>query len=986
MLPDEMQPPKTKFLPQDRSKEARSTSSSRLKSFPAEKIRKLDNSPMFSPESVGALLVQQDPRETKNFFASSVARSNNGHGDAISAQFSSFYQQPKLKSTSSPSQQQIAANHQQISQANPQSESLLTRRITSPERQAHRPFVPTAFQGSVIRDRSPRNSAIMNQPKIIQSPSTQVAPSQMQQFSNDPRAVVDENRDGTSAFDACEKQPVGGRNAVNHRQMVMQLQEQRQAPDSRDMNAPSNVRSASNCHHMQPHDTFQQNPRRVYQQMQRSVYHPQTLQQPYSQPQSSQQQQTHDAPGALCAHYVNRQLSAARVCGQGMTSPQDMTVSQMKLMRHSLPTHQQSFGYPVNLQAAWPQNDRWMQTTSQSRQVPLQQPSSPSSSQCQCYRQVQAASSANFDQQSFRNQDRSNSPRNRRSTSQQSVVAAQNRQDAGKTIVRFTPDMIRDQELLIATLKQQCVPDDIIHRQFDALLNEQRRHLAYIAQIQAIPQAEDADLEIRRLDQSARGRERDEKPEWMVHITPPRISYYEIEMMRAQQKALKKQCTMGDQPLEEIGSTHVQQQNYRPPKQEQMTNQVVPLKQMHFQTNPYQQQMAAWSRKGAVCCPHGHQQNVPNSLYCQPSLPLNVPHSCNMPHNPYYHSEQQKTWSEQHDPNSLKSMNDQRVFIEPARFCEQRQVEPSSLLKMRVYKEMIRPQRRNDGLQDPETIQKALKALKDPTSRRGLEYLANLTKRKPTVKLNGTQDPGEIPDELRSRLPATSVQIQKRAYANGLENRRNPNNPPPRMLRPKRVDESMMPEYPRQRKNAGTRYSVQAERENGTAATSQQQDHARVVSCMQGAQSIPCGLPNASAAQDPCGSHLTMMSQCGGAPLQHRYQLQRRYYLNEHNSVDRDGGQGDVASTQRLDAPGMTRIGRAGGDTTVENLNAEETTKHMSIAETMRGTNGQPEVRETRTIGGVTYLPRKPDYACDNLIVSPNQLIASGHLQPPRIL
>lgn len=92
MLPDEMKPPKTRFNSRDRSKEA--TSSPRLKSFPAEKIKKLDNQPMFSPEPNDALIVQ-DPRETGTYFASSSIRSNNDHGDALPVKLSS-HQQSKV--------------------------------------------------------------------------------------------------------------------------------------------------------------------------------------------------------------------------------------------------------------------------------------------------------------------------------------------------------------------------------------------------------------------------------------------------------------------------------------------------------------------------------------------------------------------------------------------------------------------------------------------------------------------------------------------------------------------------------------------------------------------------------------------------------------------------------------------------------------------------------------------------------------------------
>ncbi|KAH0951571.1 hypothetical protein HN011_005613 [Eciton burchellii] len=562
--------------------------------------------------------------------------------------------------------------------------------------------------------------------------------------------------------------------------------------------------------------------------------------------------------------------------------------------------------------------------------------------------------------------------------------------------------MIRDQELLISTLRQQGVPNDVIRRQFDALLNEQRRHLLYAAQFQGVLQDDDPGIQFKRSHRIMRKKnEKDEKPEWMIHITPPRISYYELEKMRAQQKALKKQRAMGEQSLGEIDNSHVQQQNNNnnnPTKQEEMNNQIVPVKQMYFQVNPYQQQMAAqmanWSHKGVAYCPHAYQQNASNNLYCQPSLPLNLRYSYNIPHNSYYHPEQQKNWPAQQDPN-LKSMNDQKAFVEPTRLCEPngKQIESSSLLKMRVYKDVIRPQRRNNGLQDPDTIQKALEALKDPMSKRGLEYLANLTKRKPMIKLNGVQDANEIPEELHLSLDAIEVpvQIPKKILANGLENSRNPNNPVSRpVLRSKRIEQPIeTAEYPRQKRNMMMRHNVQAERENGTIAIPQQPDHSMaMVSYMKGMQAIPYSSQNMPIMQDRCGNHNHVIYPYGNAgnPMQHHCQMQQQCYLNEHNSMKcNNGGQGDVANTQQLNAPGATRINRAGGDTG-ENLNAEEARKRMGITEMMQRINGQPEILEARTIGGVTYLPRKPDYVYNNVTVSPDQLIANGHLLSPKIL
>lgn len=87
---------KTRFRSQDGSKEARSVSSPRLKSFPAEKIKRLNDPPAFSPEPIGALIMQQDPRETGTFFVGCPVGGNNDRGDAIATQLSPVHQQPNV--------------------------------------------------------------------------------------------------------------------------------------------------------------------------------------------------------------------------------------------------------------------------------------------------------------------------------------------------------------------------------------------------------------------------------------------------------------------------------------------------------------------------------------------------------------------------------------------------------------------------------------------------------------------------------------------------------------------------------------------------------------------------------------------------------------------------------------------------------------------------------------------------------------------------
>ncbi|XP_011879971.1 PREDICTED: uncharacterized protein LOC105568712 [Vollenhovia emeryi] len=982
VLPDEMQPPKTRFNSHNKSKEARSTSSPRLKSFPAEEIKKLDNPPMFSPEPIAALIVQQDPRESGTFYTNSSARNNNGYGDAISVQLP--HQQLKPQNTCSTSQQQVVANHEEICQTNPHSESTLTRRIASPERQAHRPFVPNSLQGAVVHDRSLRSPPAIITPSVItQTPAMQVTMPQAQESSSDSHAIVDQNRHESSKFDSrCQKQPISDRNAANHRQMFMQMQQQKQATIAQNANVSLNNQTASNYPNIaQFHAPFQQSLHQVNQQTQHSTYGQQMLPQALNQmqPISNQQQHIHHNSGIYC-NYYNQPLPITQSSGPGMTSPQDMTVNQMRLVRHNLPIHQQNLRYPVSFQPAWPQNDRWMQMANENQQHLHQQ----SPSQWQYYYQ---AHDANFNQQNPGVQNQSNASQNQVSqkSGRPTVDAHANRE--GKKTLKFTSDMIRDQELLVSTMRQQGVPEEVMRRQFDALLNEQKRHLTYIAQFQQ--QNSDISEEIKRTRLVRRRAEKDEKPEWMVHITPPRISYSDIERISAQQRASNEQYLMDDKSSGKMDKIITdQQKNYHQQKPEEICNQVAP-RQTYVQMNPYQLWQATnWPYRSdrqtscdhTACYPYDYQENALSNV-CHPNLKYTqYPYS--MRYNPYLpHSEPQEVWPKENNPSSLNPIENQRTPMDPAYFYQQnrRPIETSSLLKMRVYKEIICPQKRNNGLQDLENVQKMLEVLKDPTNRKGLEYLANLAEKKPIVRLNGIQDSNEIPENKQPRASEVPSQSQKRVLANGLENSRNPNNPPSRVLRPKRADEPSMAEYPRQRQSARNCYSMQAEKESSTMPTLQNQGALPYARNTHG--SIPYDRQNIPIAQGCHGNNDMILQE--GAP--HYHQIQQ-YYLNGQNLPGHNGGQGDIACIQQPNASGATRIDRAGGDTG-DKSSAEEATKRTGGVQAMQGTNtyGQSEIRETRTIGGITYLARKPECTPNNLVISPDKLIASEHVQTPRI-
>jgi len=84
----------------------------------------------------------------------------------------------------------------------------------------HHPFAPNILQGAIAYDRSPHSSpAIINQ-SITQTPSTQV------QGSSTDSHVVNQNEVSNSQ---CQKQSINDQSAINHRQMFMQMQQQKQA-------------------------------------------------------------------------------------------------------------------------------------------------------------------------------------------------------------------------------------------------------------------------------------------------------------------------------------------------------------------------------------------------------------------------------------------------------------------------------------------------------------------------------------------------------------------------------------------------------------------------------------------------------------------------------------------------------------------------------------------------------------------------------------
>ncbi|KAG7200296.1 hypothetical protein KM043_017761 [Ampulex compressa] len=631
--------------------------------------------------------------------------------------------------------------------------------------------------------------------------------------------------------------------------------------------------------------------------------------------------------------------------------------------------------------------------------------------------------------------------------------------------LQFTPDMMRDQEFLLSTMRQQNIPDDIMRRQFDALLCEQRRHLAYLEQLRSQEEAP----ETKRSSSVFRKRKQtEEKPEWMIHITPPRVSYEEILRSRMQDKLqreqdrrgkgiledhhgrVEQQVTMqreakeilnGNAASEQIHSRHQQgntcgrANDWRQPCNRERTNDWHRCNNWHRASNVQQagdfedvdhsgragnfqqpgmyQETSNWDQAarleeaGNVRQVYNCKQKTGNAPFSTTSMnlppchrvaptwsnKLTVPpydpsfmvqhqqHCQCQSHFPWY---SQQYWNPQIQRDTLQETRERINSLSDSNTAKNsenrgtRDCEPSSLLKMRIYKEVIRPQKRNNGLQDPETIQRALATLKDAESRRGFEYLANLTKRKPVVKLNGIQEPQEVYFEQQ---PPVS-RVSKKIPSNGLENTRNPNNPPvQRLSLVKKSAKQVAHEYPRQRiaNNARNCYSMQAERENGTMANNRMQSELERAQFQNKRNCTSMENTVVPSTKFDANYPQFYQQQC----YFKRQKLCNEQAIGGQNHAI-SNGEGDVGSTSLQNTINNKNENGAAGDA-VGTSNCSNELPGAMQSEMLPDTccnRGQSDIQETKTIGGVTYLARKANCIPNSQIVSANALCDNGYLQP----
>lgn len=865
-------------------------------------------------------------------------------------------------------QQQVAAN--QVAQMNPHSDPTLPQQILG---QSHRPFVPHG-----ARDHSPQktiagvhnsHSAYHNPACAItiQQPVVHQAPNQATSMMDQGRSASEEPANATQQPDY-EKQPIGGRNAANYRQAINRQQMQPQSQTSVDPNAsnltPSDHQQLQNQYSRHGH--FSQNPQQVYQQMQQNMQQQMQMQQRAM----NYQMQAMGGQGLGAPYGVQY---GRYFPGQGMTSPQDATVNQMKRQAYG---NQRDLDYSMNPQNGWTKNNQVAEYSSIKAQLKPYNVEVTSNNQPHhgthpyhqavhqhrpLYKNPGQGTPVMYHQPGFDQQ----MPANQQVLQQPPAENNQVTKNSNKKL-QFTSDMLRDQEKLLNTMKQQGVPLEIMRRQFDTLLNEQRKHLEYLEYLWR----QDKEEEVRRAPVNPRRRKNiDEKPEWMAHLTPSRVSYLEMERLREQQKKEEE--------------ARLQQQNAN-----EMANQQPPLQQIPQHQNQQappqnQQPYQLWQ-------PNWQQSRIPqayNHAYPQPYVisgsanqgPINYRHQQNMPdyqyaHQQYNQQQQHYQYVPQQNQEEIQQTNGYQGYQDT-----RQPTEPSSLLKIRQYKNQVRPQKRNNGLQDPEVARRQLEELKANSElRKGLEYLANFAPKKPTFRLNGIQDRSETENEIQKRLLVLNAEpTPKRISANGLENSRNPDNPPPQRLSTlKRLEQEFAKEYPRQREPTPRNcYSVPAERENGTMASEQQPQY------------VPQQLPVENSANFiPYDKNPAMARGNVIMPFKfdvnypEHYQQMQQYYQNTRN-LTKNHGEGDVGLSQRIET-NRKNFERAGGDA-YENMNGQMMQEGKIPMQGMQ--YGQPDIHEARTIGGVRYLARKQDYLPNQQMVSPETLIASRHLQPPII-
>ncbi|XP_043487532.1 putative uncharacterized protein DDB_G0271606 [Polistes fuscatus] len=1028
-------PPKTSFNSHDKSKELRSSSSPRLKSFPAERIRKFDSPTLFDNKPI-MIMANQNSERSDALFVPTSSIPNHEHGDHVRGMNNGH--QHQSQSAENTCQQQICTMHHQ---SIPQSDGAVTYRVHGPDR--HRPNVPHGHQSYVNPMTASTTLAYVHngQTPVARSstPITLVHPQQSLRNSNEMTNVQKENnwvQDELPKVVDLEKQPVGGRNLMLYRQAVMQERQQQQQQQQQQqllqtrshpaMYSNDHSISVSPSHNLNSSQTnsnpivTRENPQQIYQQLQNNLTNQQQMQQrainQQFQMMSGQQQRQHPSNVNQGAYYnYFAQPMAEKMTGSyGMTSPQDANINQTRNIQNAMISMQQKQQLINQQNKITPNSQMSIDNPNINSQIKpytinlVDNNKSQNVTYNHHHGQIPQLYRPPIPGQQFVNYYQQNMiPPN---DVPQQIITNEVPTNLEKRNLKFTPKMIRDQELLVATMKQQRISDELMRRQFDNLLREQRRQLEYLEQFRQ----EGGTLDTKK-QETRKKIQMDEKPEWMAHITPPHIPYSDLEKLNtkvqegnvitSQQQVNENypddynKIQQNRNNLDMVQSTHDQsQQKVHQLWQQQNVNW---QQRMGFPTIgtgiPQYDSSQTHLLKSMSVPPQQYQQHFLNNPMPPQYSYWQYPQQMQQPYQQqYYQTPQQVTWQNDQSQNEKNSrLSKKAISLNDLNI---RNVEPSSLLKLRLYKEVIRPQKRNNGLQDPETIQKALEILNNPESHVGLEYLANLNRKKPKIKLNGIQDPNEITPDLISKPPGfdnSNSIARKGVSANGLENSRNPNNPFPQPLTHLKRSEirTNWNEYPKQKQNnPRNRYSLMAEREDGTVAptvqyqmlTPDQQFNNHHQQHQNYQKLIPYNDKNSlSVLNKP------MSYQFDSSVHPDYYQQMQHFYQNKQNLI-RNNGQGDVPSLNKPNTANIAYLDSPGGDTADLSYSKENGQIQNKIApyapfgltQRLNGNYNSTDIREAKTIGGVTYLARKSEYIPNQPIISGNIPTANKYVQP----
>ncbi|KAJ8688506.1 hypothetical protein QAD02_024301 [Eretmocerus hayati] len=303
-------------------------------------------------------------------------------------------------------------------------------------------------------------------------------------------------------------------------------------------------------------------------------------------------------------------------------------------------------------------------------------------------------------------------------------------QQQGRITGSFTPEMLKDQEYLVTSMSQQGIPEPLIRRQFERLLEEQTKQLRLLDPTEPVS--------VERKPSSRRLRQ-----------TP-------VATARVEPCAPETSCSRP----QSVAQPYSQSQYCNQPPQ--------------FQQQFWQPALRGETQPEQTISSEGehHQDQYYHHFYQQQQHPSNEAPQ----HQQIVGDASVTAASSSVDPPVTKDCNEDNQVNR-----RQRLVEPSTLVRLRKEREQALARAKNNGLQDPDASP-ALEALAKSRAEASRQRASHL-------RLNGTQEHDEMGEQL-PLLPDFDAEAYMRAHqqqqatsrgcrSNGLENARLPSNPVP---------------------------------------------------------------------------------------------------------------------------------------------------------------------------------------------------------------